>query len=1516
MVWRPANWRQAVRNLIFQLGLLLTFSPLQAEEVIDRHVVVDRHVKVPEQSAVDIELTSAERNWLTEHRVIRVGFDPEFAPFEFVDEQGRYSGIAADYLRLVGERLDIGIEVVNGLTWVEVMAQVRRGEIDLLPAVGQTLERSGYLNFTEPHTRFVRSIVTRDDLARSVTGLEDLQGLRVAVQSESSHDGYLRDHTTIEAVDYPTLQSALLALSHDDVDALVGNLASASYWMRELNLTNLRIAAQVSDQIQGLHMATRKDLPILRDLLQKALDTISDSKRAEISRRWVDVAEFLPESELPKLPLTPDERTWLESRPVIRIGIDPAWAPIEFIADDGSYQGVSAEYMSYLAAKLGVQFEPISGLPWDQVMAAARRGEIDLLPAVAETEERQAFLNFTETYLTFPLVVYTPVDGAYVSVLDDLAGRRVVVERDYLAHELLTTDHPALELLLVADSETALRYLVEGRADAYVGNLMVASHIIGSRGYTSLKVAAPTEYGYRLHMGVRKDWPELVPILQRALDTMSPQQKNAIQQKWVGVRYDLETDYRLFWRALAVGLLLLVAGGFWLQLVRRQRERLRISEERFQLAMAASEGVWDWNVRTNEVYYSPRYFTMLGYDPEEFKHGFEIWETLLHPEDRRQAKATVERAIAESASQYEHQFRLRCQDGSYRHIYSRGHVVADEQGRALRAVGVHTDVTKRVEAEENLQVFRRFADTSGQGMAIATLEGQVVYVNETMRQLVGESSVEAIYDNDYAYYFSEDIISLFEGEIGAALTENRQWTGELYITDRKGEEIPVVVNFFLLRDQHNKSSLVGSMFTDIRPQKEGESSLRHAREEAERANRFKSEFLANMSHEVRTPLNAIIGMTHLLGLTAMTPRQSDYVAKIDYSSQLLLTLVNDILDFSRIEAGRLELENVPFELDQLFEKLTTLRSRSANESSVELIYDIDADVPSQLEGDSTRLAQILINLIDNAMKFTSDGQVLVSVRFLGDSEGGAKLEFSVTDTGIGIEAEELLRVFEVFTQADGSTTRRYGGSGLGLAICKRLVTLMGGEIDVESEPGKGSTFRFTARFGVIGKTSRLATEQRSSFAGLQVLLADDNATTRRVVQNMLEELQCRVKSVANAAAVMAQLEKVQSAADDQPGGFDLLIVDSEMPGMDGIEVSRLIHSSTEFEGLSILLMLADGSEPEKLQQARQAGINVCIAKPVTASTLGEGMARVLLGERQAVARRSSETRLPVTPDLDGKQVLVVEDNRINQQVLRDLLEICAAEVAVAANGAEAVRMATEGDFSLILMDMQMPDMDGFQATRMLRRIPRLQELPIIAITAMALAGDRERCLDAGMNDYLSKPIVPEHFYRVVGRWIEAAPSNSQADLTTRPLPGWETLRLAFDVGAGLQTVRGNTQLYRQLIIEFLEDHRGDADLIRAYVANNDIDALKRALHTLEGVAGNLGARRLQSAAGDLADEISDPTLLEQFLVELTRVMDAIGEWRNSGSDSGAVKAAIEWPPELDQIESLLKEGNSGVVKYF
>ena len=400
------------------------------------------------------------------------------------------------------------------------------------------------------------------------------------------------------------------------------------------------------------------------------------------------------------------------------------------------------------------------------------------------------------------------------------------------------------------------------------------------------------------------------------------------------------------------------------------------------------------------------------------------------------------------------------------------------------------------------------------------------------------------------------------------------------------------------------------------------------------------------------------------------------------------------------------------------------------------------------------------------------------------------------------------------------------------------------------------------------------------------------------------------------AHLYAELEKVQSAADDQPGGFDLLIVDSEMPGMGGIEVSRLIHSSTEFEGLSILLMLADGSEPEKLQQARQAGINVCIAKPVTASTLGEGMARVLLGERQAVARRSSETRLPVTPDLDGKQVLVVEDNRINQQVLRDLLEICAAEVAVAANGAEAVRMATEGDFSLILMDMQMPDMDGFQATRMLRRIPRLQELPIIAITAMALAGDRERCLDAGMNDYLSKPIVPEHFYRVVGRWIEAAPSNSQADLTTRPLPGWETLRLAFDVGAGLQTVRGNTQLYRQLIIEFLEDHRGDADLIRAYVANNDIDALKRALHTLEGVAGNLGARRLQSAAGDLADEISDPTLLEQFLVELTRVMDAIGEWRNSGSDSGAVKAAIEWPPELDQIESLLKEGNSGVVKYF
>ncbi|MBL4622077.1 MAG: transporter substrate-binding domain-containing protein, partial [Immundisolibacteraceae bacterium] len=769
---RVASFRlmQISALAILLFGLLITGNQVSAEaagasDQSDLHRLV---------------LTAEEAHWVARHPVIRVGVDPEFAPFEFIDDTGHYRGLAADYVALLEQRLGLTFAVVPDLTWAEVMVETRGGNIDLLPGVGKTEERQGYLSFTEPYTDFVRSIITRSEQAHSVTGLDSLQGLRVGVQADSSHAGYLRDHSTITPITYVTLQAALIALSIGEVDALVGNISASIYWMRRLNLINLRIAAQVSSDIQHLHFASRQDWPMLNTLLQKGLDSISVAEKMAISRRWIDVGELLPKPAPVKVNLSAQQLAWLQDHPVIKIGIDSAWPPIEFVTHDDEFLGISSEYVKYFSQVLGVKFEPLLGLSWDQVMESTRNGKIDLLPAVARTEEREKYLNFTRSYVNYPLVIFTRNGADYLNGLDDLRGKQVLVETSYMVHELLLENHPELILVEVPDTETALLTLIKGGADAYVGNLMVASSIIGNRGYTGLKVAAPTDYSYDLSIGVRKDWPEMIPILQRALDSMTPQQKTAIQQKWVAIRYDVDVDYGLLRQVVLVALLILMLGCLWLFQVRRQRERLRISDERFQFAMAASDGIWDWDIASGDVYYSPRYFSMLGYGSGELRHRHRTWEGLLHADDRNAALAVVEQAVAESKSQYEHQFRLKCRDGSYRNIHSRGHVVdSDSHGKALRVVGIQTDITDRVVAEEHLQIYQRFAATSGQGFAIATLDGQVTYVNETLWQLVGESSAETMCEGDYGRFFREPLVELFQGEIGKTLEQNRQWVGEL-----------------------------------------------------------------------------------------------------------------------------------------------------------------------------------------------------------------------------------------------------------------------------------------------------------------------------------------------------------------------------------------------------------------------------------------------------------------------------------------------------------------------------------------------------------------------------------------------------------------------------------------------------------------------------------------------------------------------------------------------------------------
>jgi two-component system sensor histidine kinase/response regulator len=764
--------------------------------------------------------------------------------------------------------------------------------------------------------------------------------------------------------------------------------------------------------------------------------------------------------------------------------------------------------------------------------------------------------------------------------------------------------------------------------------------------------------------------------------------------------------------------------------------------------------------------------------------------------------------------------------------------IALENARLYQEAEERTETLRQAQVELHRQ--KQYWETLVQNIPVAVvtidLQGHIASCNPAFEALFGFSRAEAVGQNLDQLMVSNDAghseASGYTRQVleGASVhTLTKRWRKDGTALDVELFALPVVVN-----EQH--IGAVG-LYHDI-------SDLVWARRKAEDSDRAKSEFLANMSHEIRTPMNGVMGMIELALDTPLTPEQADFLTTAHESAEALLSLLNDILDFSKIEAGQLELEEISFDLRTMVEGVTETLAARAEAKGLELECALPENLPAHVRGDPGRLRQVLVNLAGNAIKFTARGEVVLRIDVEAQAEDQCRLRFSVADTGIGIPKEQQGKLFERFVQADSSTTRKYGGTGLGLAISRELVEKMGGTIEVESEPGKGSTFWFVLPLRREPRPALTPLAEPEDLAGLRVLVADDNQTSREILTRVLAGVGCRADEAAYGEQALGRLR--QAAAEHDP--YKVALLDMQMPGMDGEQTARAIKKEGPIRDVIVVVLTSVGKRGDA-SRLGAIGVAGYLVKPLRQAQIIDMMLTVLgQSRRTALAEPPRLVTQHTLAERQATRILLAEDNPINRKLAVEMLSRAGYPVDTAETGRQAVEALRNGRYQLVLMDVQMPEMDGFEATQAIRQQEgERTHTPIIAMTAHALKGDRERCLAAGMDDYLSKPLLSRDLYEAIGRWSRGAPAPAAEAL--EPAPADETLPL--DKGRAMPYFGGDEQLFRELLVQFVGNLESEINRLKALKEAGDEDGFARLAHSIKGLAATFCAERLRHAAQQL-----------------------------------------------------------------
>jgi PAS domain S-box-containing protein len=890
-------------------------------------------------------------------------------------------------------------------------------------------------------------------------------------------------------------------------------------------------------------------------------------------------------------------------------------------------------------------------------------------------------------------------------------------------------------------------------------------------------------------------------------------------------------DGRIVWARVRVAIVRDDAAGSWHYIThiediterKQAKEALRRSEDKYRrLVDNLPDVIWSSDREGHTIYISSNVESVFGFTAEEiYSGGADLWFGRIHAADVDRVRRAFE-ALFTNDVPFNEEYRVQRKDGEWIWVHDRASRTHISQGVQCTD-GAFTDVTARRRAEEALvqseRRYRTLFERNLAGVFRARVDGSLVDCNEALLRILAYDSQQEIRGLSPAdmYYDPES------GRLGIErLLRDRTRTNiDVCLRRKDGAPVWVLASASLIEEDGRPAFIEGTIL-DITDRKQAEEELRQAKEAAEEGSRAKSRFLANMSHEIRTPMNGVIGMTRLLLSSGLNEDQRRYAEVARASGETLISLIDHILDLSKIEAGKMTLETADFDLRATLEGVVEMLAIQAHRKGLELTCLIASDTPSLLRGDPGRLRQVLVNLAANAVKFTSQGEVSMRVEPDCQDAHNATLRFTVSDTGIGIRKDVAAALFSPFVQADGSTTRKFGGTGLGLTISKQLAQMMGGSIGFDSQEGQGATFWFTA---VFEKQPAPPAPSAGRLAGTRVLVVDDKQSSRAATVALLHFLECRPAEAAGAAEALDSLR--QAAALGDP--FAVALLDQAMPAPPEDDLAARIVALPELQATRLLLMTRLGGNGDDWKAAASIGN---IAKPITGSRLREALVDVLHPAMPPRGSAPSATKRLRTLRTDIR-ILVAEDNPVNQEVLLAMLGQSGYQADAVPNGARAVEALRKTRYDLVLMDCEMPEMDGYEATRFIRAGGTLDPaVPIVAVTAAAMAGDRERCLSTGMNDHLPKPVEPERLVRMLHQWLP--PASAPADI--------------FDEASLLRRLMGNRTIAQKVVKGFLQDAATQIDSLRTELAGGDAPTVRRRAHSIKGAAGNVSAKALHAVA--------------------------------------------------------------------